>query len=158
MTPCIIESPYAGDVSGNTAYLQRAIRWCLANGMTPYASHQMLTGALDDLDPAQRAQGIAAGVAMARALVVGAGALHLFFLDLGVSHGMVEGLAASAWQEHRRHAILLDGLRDETASAAALVYTRCSPTGVREARIYTGGPTAVVMPLHDATTDTWGRP
>ena len=157
MTPCVIESPYAGDVPANTAYLQRAIRWCLANGMTPYASHQMLTGALDDLDPEQRAQGIAAGVAMARALVVGAGALHLYFVDRGVSAGMVAALPASAHRYHHRHAILLDGLRDDIPTAHALLVTRAAGRG-RVARIYTDPASPVTMSLHDATADTWGRP
>jgi len=151
MTPCIIESPYAGDVARNRAYLQRCIRWCLAHGLTPYASHQMLTEALDDLDPEQRAQGLAAGVAMARALV-DAGALHLVFVDLGVSAGMWAGLDASEHRSTQRHAIALDGV------------PRAWPTGVKGIVTYSDGRWAALahgqwachLPLHDATTDTWG--
>lgn len=63
MIRVIIESPYAGDVERNKKYLQRCIRFCLRNGESPYASHQMLTEALDDNDPIQRHAGIAAGFA-----------------------------------------------------------------------------------------------
>jgi hypothetical protein len=87
MTPCIIESPYAGFVDRNKAYLQLCIRWCIAHGMTPYASHQMLTDALDDRAPAARQLGLAVGWDMTEALI-GIGAEVLFFVDLGWSPGM----------------------------------------------------------------------
>lgn len=87
MTPCIIESPYAGDVARNKAYLQRCILWCIAHGMTPYASHQMLTEALDDMSPEERELGLSAGWAMTEALI-GIGAKVLFFTDHGWSPGM----------------------------------------------------------------------
>lgn len=87
MTPCIIESPYAGDVARNKAYLQLCIRWCDDRNMTPYASHQMLTDAFDDTDPVQRERGILLGWAMTEALI-GIGAKVLFFTDLGWSPGM----------------------------------------------------------------------
>ena len=156
MTPCIIESPYAGDVPANVAYLQRAIRWCLANGMTPYASHQMLTAALDDLDPVQRAQGIAAGVAMASKLMR-AGAWHLYFCDLGVSRGMVEALPASRCAEHRRYAILLDGLRGDVPTGWIRTDVRVDNWGPY-LRIFASSTNPAQLPLHDATTDTWGTP
>lgn len=91
MTPCIIESPYAGDVAGNKAYLQECIRWCLDHGYTPYASHQMLTDALDDSDPDQRSRGMHAGIAMSHALA-NAGAPWFFFADRGFSNGMCAAL------------------------------------------------------------------
>lgn len=94
MTPCVIESPYAGNIDGNTAYLQDCIRWCVAHGYTPYASHQMLTSALHDNDDAQRQQGIAAGIAMAHALA-GIGAPWFFFADLGWSMGMRAALSVA---------------------------------------------------------------
>lgn len=61
----VIESPYAGDVEANLEYLDRCIRDCLKRDETPYASHKMLTTALDDDDPEQRKLGIAAGLAVA---------------------------------------------------------------------------------------------
>lgn len=82
-----IESPYAGDVAGNKAYLQQCIRDCLARGESPYASHQMLTDALDDMDPEQRAAGIRAGFVW-RELVD----LTVFYIDRGWSRGMLLGL------------------------------------------------------------------
>ena len=80
----IIESPYAGDVPKHLAYLDRCIRDCLARGESPYASHKMLTTALDDNIPEQRALGIEAGMAWRR-LAGG----RVFYLDLGWSRGMV---------------------------------------------------------------------
>lgn len=79
----IIESPFAGDVEANRAYLQECIRDCIARGESPYASHQMLTTALDDTDEAQRNAGIEAGYAwwaVADEIV--------FYTDLGWSRGM----------------------------------------------------------------------
>jgi hypothetical protein len=88
MKPCIIESPYAGDVARNKAYLQRCIKWsAMEQGMTPYASHQMLTDALDDTDPEQREFGLQLGSHMTNILLA-AGAEVLFFVDLGWSPGM----------------------------------------------------------------------
>lgn len=83
----IIESPYAGDVERNKRYLQACIRDCLARGETPYASHQILTDALDDADPEQRVRGIEAGYGWwdaAEAVV--------FYVDLGLSDGMRRAL------------------------------------------------------------------
>lgn len=97
MRRVIIESPYAGDVARNKAYLQACIRDCLRRGETPYASHQMLTDALDDSDPEQRKQGIEAGYewwAAADELV--------FCLDEGWSDGMrkAERLAQETEMPH----------------------------------------------------------
>lgn len=79
----ILESPYAGDVERNVAYLNRAIRYCIERGASPYASHQMLTGALDDTEPYERAAGIQAG------LVWGEEADQIWvFTDYGISPGM----------------------------------------------------------------------
>jgi hypothetical protein len=155
MTTCIIESPYAGDVPRNRAYLQRCIRWCIANGMTPYASHQMLTEALDGLDPAQRAQGIAAGVAMATAMIKHAKALHLYFVDHGVSRGMAEALPASKHAEHRRFAILLDGLRGDIPDGWIRTDVRADNWGAH-LRIFDSLVHPAQLQIHDATADTWG--
>ena len=59
----VIESPYAGDVERNLRYLDACIRDCIGRGESPYASHKILTTALDDNDPEQRKLGIAAGLA-----------------------------------------------------------------------------------------------
>ena len=71
----ILESPYAGDA--------------LARGEAPIASHLLYTqpDVLDDSDPAERQQGVAAGLAWGRiadATVV--------YTDLGISPGMRFGV------------------------------------------------------------------
>jgi hypothetical protein len=90
----IIESPYAGNVELNKRYLRRCIRDCISRGESPYASHRMLPGALDDDNPDERALGIAAGHAWRRAFFhTESGVRHVlpvFYLDLGWSGGMVE--------------------------------------------------------------------
>ena len=83
MRRVIIESPYAGDIEANKAYLQRCIRDSLFRGEAPFASHQMYTDALDDSDPDQRRQGMLAGLRWlwcADAVVV--------YGDRGISPGM----------------------------------------------------------------------
>lgn len=88
----IIESPYKGDVSRNKRYLQACIRDCIKRGESPYASHQMLTDALDDNDPEQRKIGISAGLAWRKALYISNTGLRrvtpVFYFDLGWSDGM----------------------------------------------------------------------
>jgi hypothetical protein len=90
MKPVIIESPYAGDVERNRAYLNAAILDCLRRGETPYASHKMLVDSLDDLIEEERNAGIHAGFAMAEAL--GATTARVFYIDHGMSGGMRCGL------------------------------------------------------------------
>lgn len=88
MRRVIIESPYRGDVERNKRYLQACIRDCIRRGESPYASHQMLTDALDDEDPEQRAVGIAAGYEWADVADAFA-----FYIDLGYSDGMMRARA-----------------------------------------------------------------
>ncbi len=83
----IIESPYAGDVERNKAYLQRCILDCLERGEAPFASHQMYTTALDDTIPDQRGLGIEAGFEWA-----GQADLVAIYADLGISDGMVNAI------------------------------------------------------------------
>ena len=83
----IIESPFSGDVVRNKQYLTDAILDCIRKGENPYASHQMLTGALDDTDAKQSSLGMQLGMQMynyATKCVV--------YLDLGMSRGMGEGV------------------------------------------------------------------
>lgn len=90
----IIESPYsaptAEGIARNRRYLDACILDCIRRGETPYASHKMLTDALNDASPAEREQGIQAGFEMREALV---GALTVLYLDLGLSDGMARGIA-----------------------------------------------------------------
>lgn len=85
----IIESPYAGDVEANVAYARRCVRDSLLRGEAPIASHLLYTqpGILDDDIPAERQQGIDAGLAwrvVAHASVV--------YTDRGISRGMQYGI------------------------------------------------------------------
>ena len=85
MKKVIIESPYAGDVEKNIEYARQCIKDSLRRGESPIASHLLYTqpGILDDDNPAERNQGIAAGLAW-----VDVADLHVFYVDKGISHGM----------------------------------------------------------------------
>lgn len=92
----VIESPFAGELDRNRVYLDRCILDCLARGESPYASHRMLTSALDDLVHAQRTYGIQAGFYWRRAA-----SATIVYCDYGVSRGMQLGiLDAQALDEH----------------------------------------------------------
>lgn len=87
MRRVVIESPFAGDRKRNHAYLLACLRDCFARGEAPIASHLIGPLVLDDDDPAQRAQGIMAGLAwQAKAHVVAV------YEDLGRSRGMVAAI------------------------------------------------------------------
>ena len=98
----LIESPYAGDVSRNLAYLRAAMRDCLSRREAPFASHALYTqdGILDDLVPDERELGIAAGWAWGRRAD-----LVAVYTDLGWSEGMRRGVALAEMRripiEHR---------------------------------------------------------
>lgn len=86
----VIESPYAGDVERNMAYLRAAMRDSLERGESPYASHGLYTqpGVLDDDDDAEREAGIIAGFAWRRVSEETA-----VYFDLGITSGMRFGIA-----------------------------------------------------------------
>jgi hypothetical protein len=92
----ILESPFAGDLERNRIYLDRCIRDCLARGESPYASHRMLTSALDDLDPVQRKAGIEAGFAWRKAADA-----TVVYRDYGTSRGMQAGIDHAVSIGHR---------------------------------------------------------
>ena len=105
MIPVILESPYAAGngrtVAQNEAYLNACIHDCLRRGESPYASHRMLTSALDDTIPRERELGIRAGftwAAFAQAVVV--------YVDHGISAGMRKAIcvheSAARKIEYRR--------------------------------------------------------
>jgi hypothetical protein len=86
----IVESPYAGDIEKNTEYARLCVRDSLMRGEAPIASHLLYTqpGILRDEIPAERQQGIDAGLAwreVAQASVV--------YTDLGITNGMKYGIA-----------------------------------------------------------------
>lgn len=87
MRRVIIESPYRGkdleERKRNEEYLRRCIRDSVLRGESPYASHRMLPGALDEDKPEERQLGIEAGYAwyeQADAII--------FYTDRGWSTGM----------------------------------------------------------------------
>lgn len=89
LTPVVIESPYAGDVTRNIIYARRAVRDCLQRDEAPIASHLLFTqiGILDDKNSAERKLGMNAGFVwtkFAHRVVV--------YMDYGESHGMVQGI------------------------------------------------------------------
>ena len=88
----ILESPYAGDVDANVVYARRCLRDTLRPGEAPIASHLLYTqpDVLDDTIPAERQEGIDAGLAwrrLAEASVV--------YTDRGISPGMRHEIAAA---------------------------------------------------------------
>jgi len=92
MKMVIVESPYAGDVSGNTTYARAAIRDCLMRGEAPFASHLLYTqpGVFRDSEPEERKRGIDAGLELAKRAD-----LTAVYIDLGTSHGMTQGIEAA---------------------------------------------------------------
>lgn len=90
MRRVIIESPYSGDVETHLRYLDACMRDCLLRGEAPFASHRLYPGVLDDGKKDERALGIRAGLVwgdVAAATVV--------YIDLGITKGMREGIAAA---------------------------------------------------------------
>jgi hypothetical protein len=89
----ILESPYAGDVEANVAYARACVRDSLLRGEAPIASHLLYTqpGVLDDDVPAERQQGIDAGLAWR-----GVAECSVVYTDRGISKGMEYGIKAAA--------------------------------------------------------------
>lgn len=92
----IIESPYAGDIERNKAYLRECLRDSLLRGEAPFASHALYPGPLDDNNPGERKLGITAGYAWwsdADAIV--------FYIDYGMSPGMEQAHARVLLENYR---------------------------------------------------------
>lgn len=84
-TIVIIESPYAGDIEENLAYVRACMSDCFDRGEVPFASHALYTqpGVLDDTKPEERKLGIEAGYAF-----WDCASLICFYNDFGWSPGM----------------------------------------------------------------------
>lgn len=84
----IVESPYQAktkeDLTRNIQYATQALRDSISRGESPYASHLILLGALDDNDPRERDLGIRCGYAW-----WGVVDAICFYIDLGWSPGMI---------------------------------------------------------------------
>ena len=106
MKKILLETPYAGrppttscpwwvsaplawwDHTLNVLYARAAMGLLLREGHAPFASHLLYTQVLDDKDPAEREQGILAGLALGDAC----DETHVF-IDRGISRGMRQGVA-----------------------------------------------------------------
>lgn len=85
----IIESPFASDPERNLSYLWAACRHAWEMGEIPFASHGWFPFFLDETT--ERAEGIAAGYVIGRALRAGLHDGHFsvaFYVDRGWSSGM----------------------------------------------------------------------
>lgn len=85
----IIESPFAGDTRRNIEYARLCVLDSLVRGEAPICSHLLYPQVLDDNLFAERAVGIAAGLAW-----LSHADKHVFYTDYGMSSGMY-----AAWQE-----------------------------------------------------------
>lgn len=94
----IIESPYAGEVELNVAYLQSCLRDSLLRGEAPFASHGLYTqpGVLRDDIPQERELGMCAGFAWRPQAD-----LTVFYVDRGFSGGMVRALHECMRRDYR---------------------------------------------------------
>lgn len=92
MRKVVLESPYAGNVELNTRYARACLRDCLVRGEAPVASHLLYTqqGVLDDTIAEERSKGIRAGLVWGELAEA-----SVFYMDLGMTPGMVQGLAAA---------------------------------------------------------------
>jgi hypothetical protein len=88
MRRVIVESPYRGTSQAerlrNVSYLKRCLRDCIMRGESPYASHGLLPGALEEDRAEERGLGIRAAWTwweVAEGIV--------FYIDYGWSEGMV---------------------------------------------------------------------
>lgn len=93
MKRVIVESPYAGNVKLHEAYARAAMKDCLERGEAPFCSHLLYTqpGVFKDSDPYERQRGLEAGFAWRTAAD-----LTAFYVDLGLSRGMMLGLRDTA--------------------------------------------------------------
>lgn len=94
-TRVTVESPYAGDIERNVAYLKRCLLDSISRGEAPLASHLFYTQFLDDGIPEERATGIDCGLTWA----VQAERM-VFYRDYGLSKGM-----QLAWEFAKEHGI-----------------------------------------------------
>jgi hypothetical protein len=87
----ILESPFRSRDEAQARifreYLEAAIKDSINRGESPYASHRIIPGALDDSIPAERDQEIRAGYAWWKHA-----AAIVFYVDHGMSDGMHKAL------------------------------------------------------------------
>jgi hypothetical protein len=119
----IIESPYAADTEADAArnllYLDLCLRDSILRGESPYASHKLIPGALDDGEPSQRALGIKCGYEWWRAA-----SLIAYYLDFGWSDGMI----ASYRLARTKNIKTVTRSLDNEASTNSYPYAHDNPT------------------------------
>jgi len=101
MKRVIIESPFAGQIERNTEYARRCLKDSLDRGEAPLASHLLYPQVLDENDPAQRRQGIDAGMAWWYPCPPNLA----FYVDYGFSPGMKKAWDKSldgGWYQEQR--------------------------------------------------------
>src|SRR5262249_26059565 len=88
----IVESPFHGEFK-NVKYAREAVRDCINRGESPFASHLLYTqkGLLDDKSPSERRKGIDAAISWLQVADY-----VCVYMDLGVTPGMVVGIARAA--------------------------------------------------------------
>lgn len=96
MKKVVIESPFAGDIEKNTAYARLCLADSLSRGESPIASHLLLTQVLDDTKPDERNKGIKAGLCWTDVADA-----HVFYVDYGISDGMMAALEKTTEQLNR---------------------------------------------------------
>jgi len=88
----ILESPYQGATPAqrrrNRKYAARAMLDSLARGESPFASHLLWPGILDDADPLERHKGIEASLEWLRVA-----SATVVYKDLGITDGMKIGIS-----------------------------------------------------------------
>lgn len=87
MQRVLLESPYAKDVHRNREYLRECMQHSFACKEAPFASHRFYTDVLNDDKPAERAQGIEAGLLWGECADK-----TVVYADFGVSDGMKLGI------------------------------------------------------------------
>jgi len=106
----VVESPLQGDFERNLRYAALCCNDCLRRGEAPYASHLFFhrPGLLNDAVPEERERGIRCGFAWAAAA-----GKRAFYVDFGLSAGMVQGLREARRQGQRvEFRVLPPGLWD----------------------------------------------
>jgi len=86
----VVESPLSGDFERNVLYAKFCMLDCFQRNEAPFASHLLYTQVLDDRIESHRFAGMHAGFKWAEQAD-----LRVFYVDLGMSQGMIDGIIAA---------------------------------------------------------------
>lgn len=129
----IVESPFAGGFA-NVKYGRKAVLDCLNRGESPFASHLLYTqkGLLNDKVASERRKGIDAAIGWLEVADYVA-----VYMDLGMSGGMVKGIARAALLKKQIRLRWITGTpREEVIEYESYTDPRVKP--VDDARIGNG--------------------